>query len=339
MKRYLRNVWYQAGWSGDLDGGAMLARTIIEIPILLFRDEAGAAVALLDRCPHRFAPLSTGRIIDGQAVCGYHGLGFDGAGRCVRNPHGPITTSMRVDSFPAVERHTGLWVWLGDPEKADPNLVPDLSFIDETPEKARITIYLPTAADYQLVVDNIMDLSHVDYLHPSSLGGIMSGVKAHQQVEDGKVTATWDTPDCDPPPAFRMMLPPGSRADIWTQVTWHAPGALVLGTSALPVGQVRTAADEAYTLHNAVPETATTSHYFVCSTRPFLQDDEGFSQMLGAALRHAFEHEDKPMLEKQQQRIGAHDLDTLNPLLLPTDAAAGRVRRLLAGMIAQEQAA
>lgn len=335
---WLRNIWYQAGWADEVTATAPLVRTILNEPILFFRKTNGDLAALFDRCPHRFAPLSAGRIAGDTVTCGYHGLAFGSSGACVANPHGPVTSRIRVTAYPVAERHGAIWVWMGDPDHANPETIADLSFIDETPEQARIRMYMPTKANYQLLVDNIMDLSHADYLHASSLGGIMVGARATTREDGDRVVAEWNSDNCVPPPAFVAMVAPATRADIWTQVVWQAPGLLVLGTAAKPTGVPRTAADEAYTVHNMVPETATTTHYFMCSTRRFLVDDTGFSAMLRATLEHAFGQEDKPMLEQQQMRMGTPDLWALKPLLLPIDAGAVRVRRKLDALIAAEQA-
>ncbi|HWW65739.1 MAG TPA: aromatic ring-hydroxylating dioxygenase subunit alpha [Sphingomonadaceae bacterium] len=333
--KWLRNAWYQAGWGAELKPGEPLARTILGEPILFYRTQDDSVAALFDRCPHRFAPLSAGRIGEGAVTCGYHGLAFGPDGACVRNPHGPITSRMRVQAYPVAERHTALWIWMGEPGLADVALVPDLSFVDETPEAARIAGYMPTKANYQLLADNILDLSHADYLHPTTLGGMMTEAKARSWEEEGKVVAEWLSEGCEPPPAFKAMVPEG-KADIWTQVVWSAPALMVLGTAAKPAGIARTAEDEAFTLHNMVPETATTTHYFFCSTRRFLPHDADFSALLRQTLTQAFEREDKPMLEKQQARMGTDDLWSLEPILLSTDAPAVRARRRLDRLIAEE---
>lgn len=336
---YLQNAWYQAAWSEEVAPGAPLVRTLLDIPILLFRDDAGTLHAIHDQCPHRFAPLSAGTIKDKTVTCGYHGLGFAGSGACVHNPHGPITGAMRVRSFPIRERYMGVWLWTGDPERADPGLIPDLSFIDETPATARIFMNMPTKANYRLLTDNILDLSHADYLHPTTLGGIMVGASTTSVERDDKVIVTWFSQGCDAPPAFQAMVPPPAKADIWTEVTWQAPAVMVLGTAATPTGIERTASDTSWTLHNMSPETAMTSHYFVCNTRAFLTDDPEFSRYLQGALSVAFLHEDKPMLEKQQVSMGTDDLWSLQPILLSIDAATVRARRKLDKSIAEEQLA
>lgn len=333
---YLRNCWYQAGWTDEVSVGIPLVRRILDEPILFYRTDGGELAALLDRCPHRFAPLSAGKIDGDNVVCGYHGLGFSPAGACILNPHGPITSTMKVRSYPVAERHTAIWIWMGDSELCDPCLIPDLSFIDETVETARIRMYLPTAANYELLVDNIMDLSHADYLHPTSIGGIMVDAKASTKREGNSIVAEWLSENCTPPPAFVPIVGGAEKADIWTEVVWQAPGVMILGTAANPAGVPRTPADESYTLHNMVPETATSTHYFVCSTRRFLLEDEEFSKMLRSALEHAFRDEDKPIIEQQQARIGQEDFWDLQPILLPVDAGAVRVRRMLRELIDAE---
>jgi len=334
---WLRNTWYQAGWSADVVDITPLVRTILDEPILFYRSGDGSLAALLDRCPHRFAPLSAGCIRDEIIRCAYHGLAFGTDGQCVDNPHGAITSAMRVKSYPVAERHSAIWIWMGDAEKADPALIANLSFIDETPESARIYDYMPTAAGYELLVDNIMDLSHADFLHPSSIGGIMVGARSKSREDGDKIVAEWLALDCDPPPAFRPSVAPATRADIWTEVIWSAPALMVLGTAAMPAGKARTPDDGSYTLHNMTPESDTKTHYFICSTRRFLVDDADFSAMLRSALLHAFGNEDKPMLELQQSRIGSSSFWELNPILLPIDAAAIRVRRMLAKLIDREE--
>jgi len=332
---WLRNAWYQAGWSSELAADAPLVRTILDDPILFYREASGSVAAVLDRCPHRFAPLSAGRVAAGEVTCGYHGLAFDFTGACTRNPHGPVTSRMRVRAYPVVERHAAIWIWMGDPGAVDESKLPDLGFIDATPESARISGYMPTRANYQLMADNILDLSHADYLHPDTLGGMMTNAKSRTWEEGDTVTAEWLAEACTPPPAFRAMVRDG-LADIWTQVVWSPPALMVLGTAAKPAGVRRTGGDEAYTLHNMVPETMTTTHYFFCSTRSFLTDDAEFSALLRAAITQAFRDEDKPMLEKQQARMAGHDFWALDPILLPIDAGAVRARRKLDALIAKE---
>lgn len=335
--RYLQNCWYQVGWSEELTPQAPLVRTIIEQPLLLFRDPDGCARAIQDRCPHRFAPLSRGHAANGVVTCGYHGLAFDGSGACVANPHGAIPRDARVRAYPVLERHLGLWVWMGTPDRADPALLPDMSFIDETPAGARIMGHLPTRAHYELMSDNIMDLTHADYLHPSTLGGIMRGVRARVEKRDShQVVIRWDSTNAEPPPAYRPAVPPGSRADIWTEVAWSPPALMILRTGAVPPGAAQGREHEGVSLHNMTPESPTHTHYFYCSVRRFQLDDDALSARLKAMLTQAFVQEDKPMLEAQQERMGERDFWALQPLLLNIDSGAVQARRVLTALIAEE---
>lgn len=128
---FLRNAWYVAGWSSELAQSDMLARTILGMPVLMFRDEANLASAIGDRCPHRMAPLHLGNLENGQVTCGYHGLAFGKDGKCVRNPHGAIG-SLAVPSYPIVERDGILWIWRGIIGREDPDEIPSFASLDIT---------------------------------------------------------------------------------------------------------------------------------------------------------------------------------------------------------------
>ena len=332
---WLENCWYQAAWSHELSASRLLSRRILDRDVLLFRGPSGAVSAIDDRCPHRFAPLSAGTLKQGAIHCGYHGLGFDGQGRCVVNPHGAIPATMRVRSYRVVERHQAVWIWMGAgiPDEAP---LPALDFIDQTPDTAKFFGYMDTAVNYQLLTDNILDLSHADFLHPTSLGGIMIGAKTSMRQEGAAYVIQWLSEDCIPPPAYRSLIPPPSRADIWTEVRWQAPAVMILGTGADPTGAPRDPSRQATTLHNMTPASPTRTHYFFCSTRKFNVHDAAFNQVLSGLITEAFENEDKPMLEKQQRAIGTREFWSMKPMLLNIDIGAVKVRRMLADMIDAE---
>lgn len=333
---FLNNAWYQAAWSHELKEGGMLGRRMLNEPLTLFRDSVGAAHALEDMCPHRFAPLSKGKVSNDSVVCGYHGLAFNGEGRCVHNPHGPIPGKARIRSYPVLERHQALWVWMGDADKADRGLVPDLSFIDDSPPEGRIFGYIPTRANYLLLSDNILDLSHADYLHPTTLGGVITGSKVTIEETDGAVFVNWRSTDVEPPPAFKYQVPSGSRADMWTEVLWSPPAAMIIHTGAVPTGVPRPSDDTEAALHNMTPETATTTHYFFCMARKTNLEPE-FTAFLKENIDHALVDEDKPMLEAQQERMGDRDFWSMHPMLLSIDSPSVRVRRRMEQLIAEEE--
>lgn len=336
---WLKNVWYAAAWADELPKGASLARTIIEAPILFWRDADGVIRALADRCAHRLAPLSLGIIEENVVRCRYHGLAFDGeTGRCVHNPHGPVTGAHKVKVYPVVERHKLLWIWMGDVGAADEATIPDLSFADRSPEHAFSKGYMPTAADHRLLEDNILDLSHGDYLHVDTLGG-GSFTRAKVTVEErgDNVYVRWDAKNEKAIPIWQSQLPdPDMLTDMMTEVLWYPSGVMYLG-SRLDTVDVPEHRIETWNAHIMTPETATSTHYFYCNTRNYRTDDAEYNAAITAGLAIAFGEEDKPLIEAQQTRIGSSDLFECSPALLPIDNASTRARRTYRRLVASEK--
>lgn len=345
---YLLNAWYMAGWGSELEKGVLPARKLLDEPIVMFRDAGNVAHALQDRCPHRFAPLSCGRLLadKGAVQCGYHGLEFDGSGHCVLNPHGDgkIPAAAKVRSYPLVERFSVLWIWMGDPAHADPSRIPDFSCMD--PANWYVgKAYLRPRANYRLEVDNILDLSHIEFLHPDSLGS-ESVRQPHTEVrQEGDYV--WSLrfiesevlPDaaCD-----QFGVPRGLRVDRWLDVRWNAPSNLLLLGGATPTGRPRS---EAVGLtftnpHLFTPETHSTSHYWfaMCQPRTDGPQAQDVADRVVETFANTFDREDTPMLERQQESIGEEDFWSLKPVLLVGDAAGVRVRRQLDNLIQSELA-
>lgn len=345
MTTYLRNAWYVAGFSEEFTPGKLVARTLLEQPIVMFRNATEGITALADRCPHRFAPLSMGTVCDGgRAVqCGYHGLQFGANGYCTHNPHGDgkVSNAASVKVYAVRERAGLVWFWGGDATHADESLIPDFSVVTSARPEATVKGYMPAACGYELLVDNILDLTHVDYLHPTTLGsGALSGVQP--QVSDQgerSVRITWLSSGDLAPKAFDMGLRlRGMPTDQWTEVTWTAPSCMMLDVGAALLGESREQGASTLNLHLSTPETATTMHYWYWTTRNFAVGAEA-NEEIRPMLEHVFMHEDKPMLEAQQRRIGEADYDTLKPVLLTGDAGAVRVRRRLRQLMEAECAA
>lgn len=338
---YLKNGWYVAGFSEDLPAGGLLTRTLLDEPVVFFRTPGGELRALADRCPHRFAPLSAGQLTDnGHLMCPYHGLVFDGSGHCVHNPHGDntIPKAAAVRAYAAVERDRLLWWWGGDAKRADTALIPDYSFAAKAHPDATIKGYMPTDCDYQLLIDNILDLTHADYLHSATLGsGALTRVAPKiTDLGERQVRITWLSSGDVAPPAFDMHLArQGQPTDQWTEVTWTAPSTLQLHVGATLQGEPRDAGFDSMNLHLATPERAGKCHYWFWTTRNRAIHPEA-NKAISAIVRRAFAEEDKPMLEAQQRRIGGADIASLNPVLLPQDAGGVRARRKLAALMDAE---
>jgi phenylpropionate dioxygenase-like ring-hydroxylating dioxygenase large terminal subunit len=335
---FLQNTWYLAAWADELASDKMLARTIVDRPLICFRDQAGQASVLEDRCPHRFAPLSRGKLDAGVVTCGYHGLSFDSKGRCVRNPHGPIPPAVKVSRLPVCERHFCIWIWPGEPDRADETLIPDLGFIDRVSAQERVKGHLETQSNYQLMIDNIMDLSHADYLHPQTLGGgINTRAKCEVAESVNEVAVKWTALNDTLPPAMAQFLPnPQAPGDFQNEVYWNAPGIMRQRVAFAEHGRLQTHGFESWTSHVMTPRTSGSTHYFYCHTNAALQQNPEMAPQIDAVLRSAFQGEDAPMLEAQQGQIGDHDFWDLKPALLSIDKAAVLARRHLEKLIKAE---
>lgn len=345
LPTYLQAAWYVAGFADEFVPGAIVARTLLGQPLALFRTAEGGIAALADRCPHRFAPLSAGKVCDGGASieCPYHGLRFGADGHCVHNPHGSghIPKASDVAARVVREKDRLVWLWAGDAANADEALIPDYSAISGAPDDATVRGHIPTACEYQLLVDNILDLTHADYLHAGTLG---SGAitRSKPQVSDPGprcVHIAWHSSGDLAPGAFDMHLrEQGQPTDQWTEVTWTAPGCMQLRVGATLLGEARERGVDTLNLHLATPETTTTCHYWYWTTRNFAIDP-GANAHVRTLVEHAFTQQDKPMLQAQQRNIGGAEFWSLQPVLLAGDAGPVRVRRKLQQLIAQEQSA
>lgn len=333
---FLANSWYAIGWSNELAAGKVLARTCLNIPLVAFRSEDGKLGALQDRCPHRFAPLHLGKLVAQGLQCGYHGLVFDPSGACVHNPQGPALRGLAVKSYPLHEAYQLLWLWPGDPTRADPALIPNLDFIDQVDPVTLAPGYLHVKANYELLNDNLLDLSHVDFLHPRTVAqGNLGTARPSSGVDGDRVWIRWEAKAVEPSPMNALYMGEGP-IDLMTEVLWQAAGnmrgRLVMTTAG---GEPRRAVTHAY--HLMTPETATTTHYLFCSAREFCKDDPEMTAAYAEFGRKAFEEEDKPMIEAVQQSMGADgDLLAMHPRLLPNDGGSMRARRKLQAMIRAE---
>lgn len=336
---YLRNAWYAAGWSRDL-GDTPLARTFHDQPVMLFRGADGTPAALYDSCPHRFAPLSLGKVKGDRIACGYHGLEFGQNGRCLHNPHGKggIPDALSVRAYPLAEKYGMLWIWMGETDRADPALLPALPGLED-PALSWVHGQLHVQANYELVIDNLLDLTHVEFLHPflASPGNAERTVfRAEQRGED--VSAYYDVKS-EPITALFRILWEGDDAvgDIHAYMHWQAPSNLYLDTGMSPQGQDTWSGALIPTVHLLTPETADSTHYFWGAGRNRCHDSAEVSGMLHFGTQNAFENEDEPMIRAVRSRMRSNDLFAHKPALLPMDEAAVRARRVLAKKIAGEQ--
>src|SRR5690349_16465918 len=184
----VKNSWYVAAFSDEVQG-KLLARTILGTPVVMYRRSDDAVVALEDRCAHRRLPLSFGFLENDNVVCGYHGMTFDDAGRCIRVPgQEKIPEGACVRSFPVMERHNVVWIWVGKRELADPSSVPDLDRLAH-PDWIASKGYTLLHSDYRLLNDNLLDLSHVAFVHGKTIGNAAVAEAPIAVKQDGSVVS------------------------------------------------------------------------------------------------------------------------------------------------------
>ena len=339
--RYLQDCWYLAAWSDEV-GPAPFVRTVLGEPVLMFRRSNRVAVALTDRCPHRFAPLHLGKIRNDRIQCAYHGLEFDAAGQCVFNPQGNGATPSRADLrvYPLIEEYGGLWIWMGEPAKADSVLLPDYPFLRPGAKYARQHGYMHTRANYELMSDNILDLGHVDFLHPDSLGCEATAKAEPRTRQEGhRIYCERSMPNDRQGPLLNFLFERDEPVDAWIDVVWDPPALMTLIFGMTDVGGAREGARETLNVHFMTPETERSTHYFWASCRTFRMEEPGLNETLKAGVEAAFSMEDKPMIEAQQAMIGSADFWSLHPVLLQGDGAAVLARRTLAKLIEAESVA
>ena len=337
---FLRNAWYCAAWADEVTREP-LGRTLLNEKIVLFRREDGAPAALSDRCPHRFAPMHRGRLHGDVLACPYHGLQFGDDGTCRHNPHGPIIPpALRLRSYPVVDRHHAVWIWMGDPERADQKPIPDFSALDD-PDLRVVKGLIPINGSYELVTDNLLDLSHTQYLHPILMVPPDPETENVSSVRhDGDVIIT-EFNDINARPtglADLMWESPPERLDAYAGIRWEAPANMMLRIRQVSRDARVTGESAFWQAELITPETETTCHYFWGSARDFRKEDEELSEIFAKVTEDVFTNEDGAMIAQVQANMGAEtDLMALKPVVLPTDSAAIMARRIVRKLIREEE--
>ena len=338
----VHNAWYIAAWANELDDKP-LARKLLGRDVVLFRGASGKAAILEDRCCHRGAPLSLGAVVEDGIQCGYHGMIFDRGGACIGNPGEEDDRALYgVRSFPVIERQNFVWVWMGDPEDADPGRIVDYPYHDRREEWPFQFGRYRFEANFMLVIDNLMDLTHLAYVHESTIGGFP---KSHAEAvldvaatESGARYLRWML-DSPPPPSFVQVAGFKGKVDRWSDFEYVVPSSVLQWGGALDVGRGATEnrdQDGGVSLrlfHHATPETRTSCHYFwsVANRRRPESTDTG--KRFYEDIANAFV-EDKAMIEAQQANL-SRDPDR-GLLYRRQDKAVAMARRALRRMRSAE---
>lgn len=336
---WLRNAWYAAAWSTEI-ADKPLGRTLLGEPVVFFRREDGGLAAIEGRCPHRFAPLAMGRCVAGTVECAYHGLRFDASGACVHNPHGDgkIPRAARVKAFRIEERWGLVWLWAGEDAKADHAGIPDLSHLARS-DLGHIKGHMPLNAHYQLGVDNLIDLSHAQFVHGDQLmSDQFNTAEVVVEQSGNRVTNGMRIARSKLPLFYREFFPADTtEVEYWLDSTWNPPSIVTNDVGVTIPGASREEGARSFGVHIVTPETHNTAHYFFCHSRNRAIDDPAIDHKVREWQRVGFGLQDKPIIEASARMMGDEvDPLALRPVLLATDAAAVRARRVLAQMIRDE---
>jgi phenylpropionate dioxygenase-like ring-hydroxylating dioxygenase large terminal subunit len=338
---FLRNGWYAAIWGKDLNDHPV-ARTFLNEKVVLFRNASGMVGALEDCCCHRAAPLSKGELSGDHLMCGYHGLKFDVDGQCVEVPgQSLIPRGAKVRSYPLREKWGVVWIWMGAPASADESRIPNLQWLAD-PKWSATPGYIHVKSNYQFLIDNLLDLTHVSYVHKKTLAGDPREATVPTKTErlpDGVRVGRWMI-DFVPPPLFARAGNFTGNVDRWQFVTWSPPATVYLDVGCAKTGTGAPEGDRSqgisiWASHLITPETENSCHYMFCFARNFRVGDEETSRLLYEGSKATF-LEDADMLEAVQLNRRGGSLDGL--VDIAADAAQLQARRMLDQMITAEAA-
>lgn len=342
---FVKNCWYCAGWDYELSQGrdAILSRRIANEALMLYRKPDGGVVAMEDRCCHRQAPLHLGRK-EGDAIrCMYHGMKFGPDGRCIEIPgQEKIPPQARVRTFPVVEKDNWIWVWMGDPAKADPGLICFAVGPGDKNWNIR-TSQLTVHANHRLEIANLMDLSHLAWVHRKTLGGGSAWVDAkikRAPLARGVNSKFWMY-RAPAPPFAQHLFPPGMRFDVSMDVDVTLPCNFVLHFQLWTAGTATEGPSngqlilDTYTSQAVTPVDEDSVEYYYSWGASVATDQPGLSDMLREAVDAAF-LEDKAILEAQHRNL--KERPDGNRLSIVHDTGPAMMLRLLDKFLAEEAA-
>jgi len=236
MTNFIRNAWYAACWSDELESQPQ-AKTILGEELAVYRTESGVVAAVEDCCPHRFAPMSLGSIAGENIACGYHGMQFDCAGLCVEIPgQKNIPGRTKIRAYPVVEKYTLVWVWMGDADRVDDGLIPDLHWLDH-PDWTAVTGTTRYDCNWVLLVDNLLDLTHTTFVHQSTIGteDVANTPVTSERVGD-IVTVTRIMKGAEPSNFYKRVGGFDGKIDRWQKIWLDPPSTVIIDAGGVPAG-------------------------------------------------------------------------------------------------------
>src|SRR6266436_6635194 len=337
---FIRNAWYVVAWDYEVLGDTILERTILGESVIIYRTGDGSPVVMENRCCHRAAPLALGRKEGDRIRCMYHGLLFAPDGVCVEIPgQDRIPLMARVKTFPVVQRTRLIWVWMGDVQKADAALIPD-TFSVHHPAWRTKPGYKRFAANILLITDNLLDFSHLSYVHEKTLGGTTAIAEAPQEVSglnQQGVRIQRRVYNTTLAPYHRRLGNFPGLVNRWWDYSLSVSGMFIMSSGVQSVEKAENDSDGALLFHSCqalTPEAADSTHYFFSHAHNFGLDDPTITESTYESIVLAFD-EDKRMIEAQG-RVLEKD-PTREMVHIAADGPLIRYRRLVKAALAAEQ--
>ncbi|CAB3745554.1 Dicamba O-demethylase, oxygenase component [Paraburkholderia sediminicola] len=337
---YIRNAWYIAAFSGEVSRQP-LQRTIMDEPIVLYRTEAGAPQAMWGLCAHRNFPLAEGKLIGDEIQCPYHGYRYAVDGSCAHVPgQSTCPKSFRQRLYPCIERGGFLWLWMGEASKADAALMPPLEQVGADQPNWTMVPNEMTAipARWPLMIDNLMDLSHIGFLHLRSIDAPGSGEAPPEFLDDSAFKVTRLLPDRDSGMLYvRYAFPDRQEpVDVEIGVEFLTPGFLAAYMRFYEPGtQRQQLLGTSYHYQGVTPESRTSTLGFSALVRDIQLDSHVFDEWLKSSVRKTRE-EDKMALAHLESYAEQY-ADVRRELSGVNDIAAIRVRRHLSQLLEAEE--
>lgn len=327
---FVMNDWYVAAFAEEIKP-QLLARTLLGRHLVFYRTRQGRVVALDDRCPHRSMPLSAGTLEQDTIVCGYHGFRFNSEGDCIdvpsqtNCPHNVGTRAYRTH-----ERGAVVWIWMGEADQADLSKLPPQDWM-ESSGWARSQGYLALRANYVRLHENLLDLTHLSFLHAKSFGPPDYAKAAFEsEIGDGQFALLRNVVPTTLPPVWGVptgLTGPGQAARIvrseFRSIGLHEVSVTFYDCH-LP--ETERAQFRIRTAHMPTPETATTTHYFIVHGRDFELNNPATTRFMHEQLFVAFQ-EDVDGLALQEQALARTPAEDLYEFSVAADAPAVAMRR------------
>jgi phenylpropionate dioxygenase-like ring-hydroxylating dioxygenase large terminal subunit len=332
---YLKNSWYVGAWGHEITREPM-QRFMLDEPLVFYRRVSGVPVVLDDRCIHRFAPLSAGCLDGDNIVCGYHGFTYAPSGDCIAIPGvGRAPKKIGVKSYPVVEKWGWIWVWMGEPDLADETKIPDFHYLDD-PEWTGKGDTLNIKCAYNLVYENLLDLTHAKFVHKTTLAtDDVTEFPLEIEEVDETVIVQRKMYGIKASPLFARAGAITQPVDHRQHITFTPPCYISINTT---VKSAENSSEDKIVdlriLNALTPETSKTTNYFWNLVRSFAIDDNEMETFLYEGNKFAFS-EDQAIIERQQKMWNT--APDAKPVPFPHDKGIIQSGRLMDRLIAAEQ--